>query len=650
MPPSRHQAFLLCILMLGTLLSASGCLTDQQSTVVASGPSIRDLTLYTEQNPPYNYEANGTLQGISIDLLEMITERMGDEVSRDQVRLVPWTEGYQAALSGNNTMIFAIARIPEREDAFKWAGPLYPYTTVLFARPDSGIVIDSPGDLRGRRIGVIRDDASVQQLLDAGVNRSQLVEETNVSTLIGMLRDGEIDLWAYSKSSGRYFAALETGNAYTFQIVYTFPDIPIYYGFSRDVPDETVQAFQQALDTLKAEEDAEGISMYDRVVGRHVPLVGLAQLQYLTEEWAPYNFDENGTPSGIAVEILEAVFEDIGVNRSREDVRIVPLAEGFREVQNGSTVLFSIVRSPDREPLYKWAGPFTEGSFVVFAPISRNITIAAPGDLNRYRIGAVEGTIENTLLADRGVNASQIVNGPTPEDLLQMLEAGEIDLWATGDLAGRHQMVQTAEDPDAYEIVYTLSTNDFYYIFSRDVPDTTVMAFDHALQNVRLQRDVQGVSEYERIMYRYLGVGCARQTFTDADVMALVNRTAADIKRNAPDTFWRINAGEAPYRDLQDPGLYAFVYDTNVTMVAHAENIQLVGVNYRGKTDVTGKPFRDEIVAGALANGTGWVEYVYSSPAQAGLFYKTTYYRLTEGSDGKTYVVTSGNFKPCEEV
>ncbi|MDD1678393.1 MAG: transporter substrate-binding domain-containing protein, partial [Methanomicrobiales archaeon] len=403
----------------------------------------------------------------------------------------------------------------------------------------------------------------------------------------------------------------------------------------------------RALDDLKNERDAAGISTYERIVGRHVPAVGLAQLQYLTEEWSPYNFEEDGNVTGISVDILDTVFQDIGVNRSRRDVRIVPLAEGFQEAQNTSTVLFSIVRSPEREPLYKWAGPFTRGSFVVFAPKSRNITIASPEDLNHYRIGTVRGTIENTLLADRGVNASQIINGPMPEDLLRMLEEGRIDLWATGDLAGRHQMMKTAADPNAFEIAFTLSENDFYYIFSKDVPDTLVSAFQQSLDNVRKQRDPQGVSEYERIMYRYLGVGCARQTFTDEAVMELVNTTAAAIEKNAPDTIQRINAGEAPYKNPEHPDLYVFVFDANVTLLAHADNILRVGINYQGKTDVAGKPFRDEIVAGAKENGTGWTEYVYSNPVQAGLYHKTSFYRLTRGSDGNPYVVGAGNYKRC---
>lgn len=641
----RYACLFLIAVLIGALIPAIGCAQENEAAPVGPG----NLIYYTEDLPPYNYMENGTLQGLSVELLEAITEEMGDNVSREEIRLVPWTEGYQAALTQNATVLFSTARIPEREQSFKWVGPIYSDRYVLFAERDRAVTIDGPDDLNDYRIGVIENDSAIQQLLALGVNRSRLVEETNASALAAGLADGGIDLWCYPETAGRHLAEQVTGNAYTYEVVYTLEETGLYYAFSRDVPDTTVRSFQQALDALKQEEDAAGVSTYERIVGRYIPSVGLAQLDYLTEEWAPFNYQEDGNVTGISVEILEAVFEKTDTNRTRADVRIVPLAEGFQAAQNDTgTVLFSIVRTPEREPLYRWAGPFTRASFVLYAPMSRNITIASPDDLNRYRIGAVEDSIENDLLIDQGVNASRLVPGETPADLLRMLEEGEIDLWATGDLAGRHQMLQTATDPDAYEIVYTLSENDFYYIFSRDVPDTLVGAFQQALDVVRNQKDEQGVSEYERIIYRYLGVGCTRQTFTDEAVIALVNTTAAAIEENATDTFRRINAGEAPYRDPEDPELYVFVYDTNLTMVAHAANIQLVGTNFRGKTDVTGKPFRDEILEGALENGTGWVEYVYVNPVQPNLYYKTTYYRLTEGSDGNSYIVCSGNFKPCE--
>jgi len=634
-------------MLAGILLLSTGCLAENEKA--PAGVDTASLTYYTEQAPPYNYRENGTLKGISVDLLGEITARMGKRVSPDQVHLVPWSEGYQAALTGNNTVLFTTFRLPERETSFKWVGPITTDRHVLFAARDQAIAINGPGDLKRYRIGVVADDAAILQLLEAGVDRHQLVTDTSVPVLINKLAGGEIDLFCYPEMVGRYFVQEATGSPDTFRVVYTMEEVEGYYAFSRDVPDMTVQAFQRALDALKAERDARGISTYERILGRYNPSVGLAQLQYLTEEWAPFNYLENGTPAGIGVEMLDAVFRNLGVNRSRSDIRIVPLSDAFHQAQgNTGTVVFSIVRTPEREPLYQWAGPFTKSSFVVFAPVRRNITIASPADLNRYRIGAVKDSIENTLLTGRGVEVSHIVNDMLPEDLLRKMEGGEIDLWATGDLTGRYEMQKAGVNPDAYEIVYTLSENDFYFIFSRDVPETLVSAFQQALGTVRKQRDPQGITEYERIMYRYLGVSCARKTISDEAVMDLVATTARDIEKNAHETIRHINAGEAPYRDPVNPALYVFVLDTNVTVVAHADNIQVVGFNQRGKTDVTGKPFRDEIVEGALAHGTGWEDYVYSNPVEAGVYRKTAYYQLVRGSDGNSYVVSSGTYKGCE--
>jgi polar amino acid transport system substrate-binding protein len=648
---ARYICLIFVLLLTGALFPAAGSISGYDTAYADMNGTMTsaDLTYYTEQLPPYNYMENGTLKGLSVDLLEAITEKMGKKVTGEEINLVPWTEGYQAVLTQNNTVLFSTARTPEREQSFKWAGPFYSDRYVLFARPDRGITIESPEDLKEYRIGVITDDAVIQQLLDIEVNQSQIVPKSNASANIAALENDEIDLWAFPEEAGRYFTEQVTGNYYAYTVVYQLETQDLYYAFNKNTSDSVVQSFQQALDAVKQEKDASGISTYDRILGRYIPSIGLAQLNYLTEEWAPFNYLEDGNVTGISVELLESIFKNIGVNRSWSDVRIVPLAEGFQIAQNNtSTVLFSIVRTPEREPLYKWAGPFTKASFVLYAPMSSNITISSPADLNNYRIGAVNASIENDLLTSQGVNASQIVNGQTPEDLLRMLEEGQIDLWATGDLAGRHQMLRTASDPNAYEIVYTLSENDFYYIFSKDVPDTLVNAFEQAIETVRNQKDEQGVSDYERIIYRNLGVGCAEQTFTDGAVMELVNTTAAAVEKNASDTFRRINAGEAPYRDIEDPGLYAFVYDTNMTVVAHADNIQLVGKNMTGKADVAGNPFHDEIRAGALNNETGWVDYVYMHPVQTNLYYKTTYYRLTQGSDGNSYIVCTGNYKDCQ--
>jgi len=261
------------LVVLGALLLATGCMNEQSDGLADPiDDSISRLSFYTEDLPPFNYQENGTLKGISIDLLEAVTERMGQRVSRDQVQLVSWTDAYQAGLVGPDTVIFMTGRVPQREALFQWAGPIYTNHNVLFARPDQSITITGPEDLKEYRIGVIADDITVQQLLDLGVGADQLVQETSPAALIAMLESGAIDLFGYSEVTGRYMIEKETGDYYAFSVVYTLPSLEGYYAFSTNVPESTVRSFQQALDALRTERDVAGLTPYDRIVRRYIPL------------------------------------------------------------------------------------------------------------------------------------------------------------------------------------------------------------------------------------------------------------------------------------------------------------------------------------------------------------------------------------------
>jgi len=210
------------VVLTEALIMVAGCVSEPESEPLdLSGTSEpADLTYYTEQLPPSNYQENGTLQGISVDLLEAIK--------------------------------------------------------VLFAKPDIGITIENSENLKGYRIEVITDNIAIQHLLGIGVNESQIVPESNVSTIIMALDKGEIDLWACPEASGRYFTEQTTGNNSHFTVVYQLHTQDLYYAFSKDIPDSRVRSFQQALDDIKQEKDTEGISEYERILGQYLSAIDLA--------------------------------------------------------------------------------------------------------------------------------------------------------------------------------------------------------------------------------------------------------------------------------------------------------------------------------------------------------------------------------------
>jgi polar amino acid transport system substrate-binding protein len=150
MSRSVHPTHLLATALLVIILAA-GCVSDQQGSPSAQGNAspAAPLVFYTEENLPYSYQENGTPSGFAVDLLEAITAQTGSPVTRDEVRLVPWSEGYQAALETENAAVFLTARLPSRESLFRWAGPVGSDRSVLLARRDAGIAIGSPPTSRG---------------------------------------------------------------------------------------------------------------------------------------------------------------------------------------------------------------------------------------------------------------------------------------------------------------------------------------------------------------------------------------------------------------------------------------------------------------------------------------------------------------------
>ena len=78
--------------------------------------------------------------------------------------------------------------------------------------------------------------------------------------------------------------------------------------------------------------------------------------------------------------------------------------------------------------------------------------------------------------------------------------------------------------------------------------------------------------------------------------------------------------------------------------MAHPIKPQNVGKNLKGKPDIKGKMFRDEMREIALKQGSGWVDYYYLNPKLKKETHKKSYFELVKGSDGKSYIVGSGKY------
>ena len=372
----------------------------------------------------------------------------------------------------------------------------------------------------------------------------------------------------------------------------------------------------------------------------------MKSISCLTENYPPFNYEYDGEIFGVSSDILHGLFTKMQIGPTDISVEIDKWETVYQKTLNQpKTMLFSVVRIPERESHFKWVGPIAPQKDVIIALKSNHIDINNATELATHTIGVIKGYSNITLLLNLGVPQSMLIQVDGMADLYSGLAQGSFDCIAYTEISHALVVASLGFDPADFDIVYTFAVSQLYYAFNLGTSDALIEYLQATLDAFKMDKTEDGSSVYEKILNKYKVIEHVEDKITEQMVIDLVNLTSIQLELYAAATIEKINKGEAPYIDPDNASLYAFVYDTAVTMVAHATNLLLVGVNFKGKTDAAGKPFRDEIISGALAHKTGWEDYIYTKPDQSGLYYKTTYYKLTTGSDGKQYVVCAGRYK-----
>jgi len=371
------------------------------------------------------------------------------------------------------------------------------------------------------------------------------------------------------------------------------------------------------------------------------------KMRIITEDNPPYNFsDERGNISGQSTEIVRSLISKTGSDAS---IELLPWSRGYDMVQNQpNTMIYSTGRMPFREQMFKWVGPIGFSDEWFYARWGSNIKISSLDDARKVKSIAVYKDDSNQLyLMEKG-----FTNLDVSENNIQCIKKlmdGKVDLWVAPSQGFQFIAYQAGINPAEIEPVSYVRRADWYLAFNRQTADATIETWQKALDEMKKSDKPGALSVYEEIITSYVLPRYATDSVAREAVIQLAEKTAGDIAADTAGTFRKINAGENPYRDKDRPDLYVFVFDKYVTEAANANNPSVVGRNLKGVPDMAGRLFRDNIVEGALKNGTGWEDYVFTMPGKIGLFYKTVYYKLVTCSDGKQYVVCVGRYKDKQE-
>lgn len=152
-----------------------------------------------------------------------------------------------------------------------------------------------------------------------------------------------------------------------------------------------------------------------------------------TEDAPPFNYSTDGgkTILGSATETIHELFK-----RAKIDYKIAmyPWVRAIEMARSDKdTCVYSTTRTEEREKSFAWVGPVSPNEWMLFAKADSNIKLASLDDAKKYKVGGYRGDAVTLYLQGQKFTIDEAVND---EQNIQKLDAGRIELWATGSQAG----------------------------------------------------------------------------------------------------------------------------------------------------------------------------------------------------------------------
>ncbi|MEH6626758.1 MAG: transporter substrate-binding domain-containing protein [Motiliproteus sp.] len=218
------------------------------------------LTVYTEEFPPFNFTQDGTIQGVSTQVVEAVLEKARLDY---QLKSLPWARSFQEAQSNKNALIYSITRRQERESLLNWIGIVIPASHSAYAlQGRTDISLNSLAEMKNYRIATQLQGARESYLLQNGFAEQDLLRLSGKQVLsqqYRMLTLGRIDIWPAADAAAYYVVRNQGDDPdKILKKVYAFSELSqggYYLAASLSTPTETIALLTKTLEQFKQTND-----------------------------------------------------------------------------------------------------------------------------------------------------------------------------------------------------------------------------------------------------------------------------------------------------------------------------------------------------------------------------------------------------------
>ena len=238
--------------------------------------------------------------------------------------------------------------------------------------------------------------------------------------------------------------------------------------------------------------------MWGLSIGMSEGLAAEQALTVLTEDWPPYNYQENGEVKGFAVEIVQAIMKELHVNYP---MQVVPDARKEKMLAEDPLVMsFSLFRTPERENLYKWIGPISSEAIYFYKKKGNPLVINTLDDAKKVkRVACLHKGAVFSALEKEGFTNLDVT--PNTDGVIKKVAFDRADLSCSTSPLGVVYWLKQANLPvDTLEQTpVKLFEFPLYIACTKDVPDAVIQEWQAALDKIKAS------ALYSELYDKYLG-------------------------------------------------------------------------------------------------------------------------------------------------
>lgn len=146
----------------------------------------------------------------------------------------------------------------------------------------------------------------------------------------------------------------------------------------------------------------------------------------VTENFPPYNYLKDGAAAGYATELIRHLEAESGIHFM---IEVLPWSRAMLLASSKPNVLiYSMLRTPEREPHYHWVGAIDDLSIYMWALKREETTTPKPNSLLSYAVSRSLDELNTRMLVEHfGAQAHKIIAVETTEQLIGMLLKARVD-------------------------------------------------------------------------------------------------------------------------------------------------------------------------------------------------------------------------------